>query len=193
MGRPSGSEGSQKTCRLLHTVPAFGRKARRTMPYPSLTPGRAGDVVSHTFCWPKVAWRVRWLALASQGIGWATSSIFSSKSALCGLNAVGLAATHSVKVRAKATLWGTVMGSLSSQPLIGLSGAFVGTSGCVVPDALGQCCLAGLKLSTYTSRDGIPSYQLGNQPVTLAACVRLFRTRCSLGSRSDYKFKLPSR
>jgi hypothetical protein len=47
------------------------------MPYPSLSPGRAGDVVSRIICWPKVAWRSRLLATALRSDEWLTHAVGS--------------------------------------------------------------------------------------------------------------------
>jgi len=157
------------------------------MPYLSLTPGRAGGAVSHTFCWPKVAWRGRWLAPALRSTGRPTSTLLGSKPVFGDLCALGLAAPHSAAAQGTAILRSTVTDSLSGQPLAGVSGALVGPSGGMAPDAQEQFSLAGLTLSTYTLRAGTLGCKLENWPVTLAACVRPSQNRSSLRSRSDYK------
>jgi hypothetical protein len=157
MGRPSGSGGSQKTCRLLHTVPAFGRKARRTMPYPSLTPSRAGSVVFRIFCWPPGGWRTRLLATALRGHKQMLSSLSGIKPIVCVCYALGLVTTHSATAQSMAAPRGTVTDLFWGQP----SGT--------VTDTRGQFRLASRKPSTYDLRDRVAEYDFNNQLITLPA------------------------
>ncbi|RZL01090.1 MAG: TonB-dependent receptor, partial [Hymenobacter sp.] len=139
------------------------------MPYPPLTPGRAGGVVSRLLCWPPEAWRTCLLATALQSTARPAPLLWRVKPVFWGLCAVGVAATHSAAAQNTSALRGTVTDSLSGQPLVGVSVALVGQSGGTATDALGQFRLAGLKPGTYALRAGILGYKPNNQSIVLTA------------------------
>ena len=68
-----------------------------------------------------------------------------------------------------ATLRGTVVDSLSGQPVAGVSVGLQGQPGGTATDALGNFRLGGITAGTYTLRVGALGYRAQAVPVTLAA------------------------
>jgi outer membrane receptor protein involved in Fe transport len=139
------------------------------MPYPPLSPGPAGSVVSRIFCWRKATWRRRLPVLTGQHARVSASLTANYKSITWGLLLVGLGAAHTAAGQGTAALRGTVADSLSGQPLAGVSVALVGQPGGTATNALGQFRLAGLKPGTYALRTGTLGYRTKSQPLVIAA------------------------
>lgn len=88
---------------------------------------------------------------------------------LWGTLGLGLLAAPAALAQRPAALRGTVVDSLSGQPLVGVRVALLGQPGGTATDALGQFRLTGLAAGTYRVQLGALGYRLKTREITLVA------------------------